>query len=74
MEHYLLCEAPVCAGDPNDNFKNEVVWYAGEPVCIKTPYQKFQKRQVDINKWVAKGRFKNMDLAYNATELETRAI
>ena len=74
MKHYLECEAPICIGDPESNYKNEVLWYAGEPVCQKTPYQKFQKKQIDVNKWVAKGKFANLDIPYTAHELETRSI
>lgn len=73
-KHYLRCEAPTCQDDPNPNYKDEVVWRPGEKVCLKSPYKKFQNRQIDINKFVAKGRFRNIDQAYTANELETRAI
>jgi hypothetical protein len=72
--HYLHCEAPICQGDPNPNYRNEVIWRPGELVCQKRPYQKFQQKQVDINKWVAKGMFKNMDEAYTAGDLQWRSI
>lgn len=72
--HHLQCEAPICHGDPNPNYKKEVIWWPGELVCQKRPYEKFQKKQVDINKLVAGGVFKNIDEPYTANELETRAI
>ena len=73
-KHYEVCEAPICAGDFNPNFKNEIFWYAGEPVCQRTPYTKFQKKQIDINKWVKRGMFKNTEVAYNAHALENASI
>ena len=72
--HYLICEAPICRNDPNPNYKKEVLWYPGEKVCTKGPYQKFQKKQLDINGWVKKGKFKNMDEEYTANDLENRSI
>lgn len=74
MKHYLVCEAPICSGDANDNYKKEAIWYAGEYVCLKVPYQKFQKKQIDINKWVKKDKFKNIDIPYTAHDLEHRSI
>lgn len=74
MKHIDICDAPICVDDINKNYKDEVVWYAGEKVCTQTPHTKFQKKQLDINKWVAKGKFKNTDTAYTAHELETRLI
>ncbi len=73
-KHYLICLAPICKEDRNPNFKEEVIWCPGEPVCSKTPYQEFQRKQVDINKWVEKGIFKNIDKMYTANDLETRSI
>jgi hypothetical protein len=72
--HHLNCLASICQCDTNLNYKNEVVWYPGEKVCQRTPYMKFQQKQVDINKWVEKGVFKNVDQGYTANELETRSI
>lgn len=72
--HHLDCEAPICAGDPNPNYKKEVIWYAGEKICQKTPYTKFQRKQANINKWVARGKFKNLEVAFTALDLETRSI
>ncbi len=73
-EHYQSCETPICQGDPNPCYKNEVLWYPGEKVCLKSPYRKFQRKQLDINKWVAKGKFKNMDTPYTANDLENKLI
>jgi hypothetical protein len=73
-KHYLICEAPICQGDINPHYKNEVIWYPGEKVCQKKPYQKFQRKQIDINKWVKNGTFKNIDQAYTAHDLETKLI
>jgi hypothetical protein len=74
MTHREQCNAPICKDDNNPKFKDEVLWFAGEEVCTQTPYSKFQKKQLDINKWVAKGKFKNMDEPYTAHQLETRCI
>lgn len=68
------CNAPICARDKNPNFKNEVYWYAGEEVCTCSKSAKFKDKQRDINKWVKLGKFKNLDIPYNAYELETRSI
>lgn len=73
-EHYLLCPAPICAGDPNPNFKSEVIWYPGEPVCKQGPYTKFQKIQKEINELVKLGKFKNMDCSYTVNDLENHSI
>ena len=62
MEHYLNCEAPICANEigyaDQPDWKKEVLWYAGEPVCGKKPFTKWQKRQAHINRWHVKGEFK----------------
>jgi len=72
--HHLECEAPICKDDPNPNFKHAVKWYAGEDVCTKSPYTKWQKKQIDINKWVKLGKFRNLEILYTAYELETKSI
>lgn len=74
INHHLNCEAPICAGDPNPNFKREVIWCPGERICKRKPYQRFQRRQSDINKVVAKGRFKHPDTPFTARDLETLSI
>ncbi len=72
--HLLLCEAPICADDQNPNFKNEISWLPGEKVCTRMPYEKFQKKQLEINKLVKEKKFKNMDRGYTANELENNSI
>ena len=74
IAHHLICEAPICQGDPNPCYKNEVLWYPGEIVCKKGPYLKFQKKQIDINRWVTQGKFRNVDQAYTANDLETKLV
>jgi len=71
MNHYLDCEAPICKCDPDINFKNIAYWCPGEKVCKKTPYERFQKIQLEINRMVAKGTFKRERMRpYTANELE----
>ncbi len=72
--HFLLCEAPICIDDQNPNFRNKIVWLPGEKICSKTPYAKFQKKQIEINKLVQENKFKNMDRGYTANDLENRSI
>ena len=68
-QHYEICEAPICAGDLNPDYKKEVLWYPGEAVCgLKAT--KFQRMQRKINKKVAKGTFKNTGLYFTAEMLE----
>lgn len=73
-KHCLICEAPICRDDTTQNFESEVIWYAGELVCQKGPFQKFQLVQNDINRWVEKGKFKNLDTPYTKYELENKSI
>jgi len=73
-EHYLICEAPICAEDPNPNYRDEVVWYPGEKICRKIPYEKFQRKQLSINILVKKGKFRNVEKSYTAHELETLRV
>lgn len=73
-KHHLVCNAPICAGDPNPNYKKEVVWYAGEEICEMKPYAKFQKKQVAVNKEVKSGHFRHIEEPFNAFDLETRSI
>ena len=73
-KHYLLCGAPICSDDPNPNYKNEVIWRPGEKICLKVPYQKFQKIQSEINREVKSGHFRNIDTPYTAHDLETLSI
>jgi len=73
-EHYLVCRAPICVRDPNPNYKEEALWYPGERVCKIAPYQKFQNKQIEINKLVKKEKFKHLYTSYTANELETKSI
>ncbi len=68
------CSAPICRDDRNPHYKEEVVWYAGEPVCTQTPYTKYQKKQLAINKEVKTGKFKLTTIPLTAHYLETRSI
>lgn len=72
--HYEYCNAAICAGDPNLDYKENVVWYAGEEVCQKKPFQKFQRKQSVINQEVKKGTFRNLTESYTADELEHKSI
>lgn len=72
--HEMICNAPICAGDTNPDYRKNVIWYAGEEVCQKSPYTKFQRKQLDINKCVKLGKFKNLEVAFTALDLETRSI
>ena len=74
MKHYLECEAAICKESIEPNFKKEAIWYAGELVCLKTPYDKFQKKQLSINKEVKSGHFKHLEEPFNAFDLEHRSI
>lgn len=74
MKHQKVCNASICNCDQNKNYKKEVVWYPGEEVCQKTPYTKFQKKQLEINRDVKSGHFKHLDRCYTAHELETTSI
>jgi hypothetical protein len=74
IKHWETCEAPICAGDSNPNYKKEVVWYPGEVVCGKSPYQSFQRKQAKINRFVAKGEFKHPDRYFTAEMLEKRTV
>ena len=72
--HNLVCNTPICAGDPDRNFKTEVIWCPGEPVCKQVPHTKFQKKQIEINKLVELNKFRNIDRGYTANELEDNSI
>lgn len=69
-----MCEAAICQDDPAVDYKNESIWYAGERICQKCPFLKFQKKQADINKWFKRGKFKNTEIPYTANDLETKLI
>ena len=73
-KHHEHCDAPICQDDNNPDWRNERPWYAGEKICTKEPYVKFQKVQSIINKEVEKGTFRNMVEFFTANELETKSI
>ncbi len=73
-KHSETCSVPICADDTNPNFKSEVVWRPGEPICNKKPLQPFQKKQKDINNLVKKGtwKFRDEDDWFTVDDLEGR--
>ena len=71
-QHHLNCEAPICADDPENDFKKTRVWFPGEPVCGQSPYQPFQRKQAKINRLVAKGLFKHSETYFTAEMLDNR--
>ena len=73
-EHYEKCKAPICNDDRNPNYKKEVIWYPGEKICTRKPYEKFQRVQIEINDLARKGKFKNIDKPYTAEDLEDGRI
>lgn len=74
IEHYLLCEAPICNDDRNSNYKKEVIWCPRELICTRKPYEKFQRVQMEINDLMRKGKFKHIDKPYTAEDLESGRI
>lgn len=68
-KHLENCSAPICSQDTNPNYKDEVIWYAGEQVCRHQPYELFQERQVEINKLVSKKKY-DVDRYFTARDLE----
>ncbi len=73
-KHYLFCNAPICKDDPNPDYKNEVIWIPGENICGQKLYEKFQRKQVQINREIRLGIFRNLDEAYTSNDLENRSI
>jgi len=63
------CSAPICPLDTNPNYKDEVIWMPGEPVCRNKPYVKFQEIQIKINELVSKGKY-DLDKQFTASQLE----
>jgi hypothetical protein len=66
--HLLNCSAPICSKDTNPNYKKEVVWVVGEPICKSQPYELFQEQQVKLNALYRKNKIK--ELSFTASELE----
>ena len=73
-KHYLRCDVAICNGDKNSDYKEEVIWRPGEIVCKRKPYEKFQLKQIEINKLFAQGKFKDRYDGYTAHMLETLSI
>jgi hypothetical protein len=73
MNHNLLCPAAICNDDPNPNYKNEVVWLPGEPICKRTPLEKYQIIQNRINEGFKKGGFQDSD-GFTASQLESTSF
>lgn len=77
QKHWQLCEAPICMDErcyvDQPNWKKEVLWYPGELFCKKRPWTKFQKRQNQINKWMAKGLLKWTDRYFTVESLLSRS-
>lgn len=72
--HCLICEAPICNDDPEPNYKDKVIWRAGEIVCKRRPYEKYQLVQLRINRAIKWGRFKDVGKAFTANELEQSSL
>lgn len=66
-KHSALCEAPICANDPNPNFMDEVIWHPSEKVCLFSPLTKWQKKQNKINKNIERY---SREEGYTANQLE----
>ena len=66
LSHLLACEAPICVDDQTPDWRKNVIWYPGELVCTKRPYQQFQKIQNRINKLYFAGKLKEHDTYYTA--------
>ena len=73
-KHHLTCNAPICNDDRNPNYKDEMIWRPGELVCKRRPYERFQLKQLEINKWFKKGKFTKKNDGYTANMLETLSI
>lgn len=69
-KHESVCEAPIC----QDSQSNDLVWYAGEKICLKSPYQRFQVKQNIINRELKKGSFKQLETPYTTLDLKIRSI
>ena len=71
-KHLENCSAPICARDPNPNYKKEVIWYPGESICNSKPHQPFQRKQIDINRSIVNGEFVDINKPYIVSSLESR--
>lgn len=68
--HSLNCDAPICQDDCGD----DLVWYAGEKVCTKKPFTKWQSKQTMINNYIKKHTLSSMDVPRNVLSLKHLSI
>ena len=72
--HWENCSAPICndekAYDQTPNWRDEVVWRAGEPMCSKG-HKPWQKKQEWVNRVLAKGELakEKLDRPFTVSEL-----
>lgn len=72
--HWENCPAPICNEEKAyrnmPNWKSEVVWYAGEPICKRgrTPWN---KKQEYVNRVLEKGELQKerLDRPLNVNDL-----
>lgn len=73
MKHFEMCDAPICADvetyEDNPNWEKTVAWYPGEAVCGMKPYEKWQKRQSKMNRWLLAGKLKYPGLFFTVETL-----
>lgn len=60
-QHWETCPSPICNDERGykdmPNWKNEVVWYPGEPIC-KMKRTSWNKKQEYVERVLAKGQMK----------------
>ena len=68
FSHWENCLAPICFESIEQDGQSDVIWFLGEPLCLKNdlsaPTKYVQKVQRRINKLMLKGRFKYPDRAF----------
>ena len=64
------CNAPICQEFPND----DTVWYAGEEVCCKKPFNRIQKMQNSLNYLLRRSKLEKPDRPYTERELSVGGI
>jgi hypothetical protein len=69
-QHGLKCSAPICMLDKNTNWQKYIIWYPGEKVCDKKPYNKVQKIQLEINKFLNRRHIIEIDKYFTYSDLE----
>lgn len=71
MKHnYLNCQGVMCEADPTPDWKKNVIWYAGESICGRSPYSRIQKIQSRINRLFRNGKIKFPRMFYTGELLE----